>query len=61
VAETGSAVEAKERPFDINITARGIFVGDTGESGVVQRPAVGFATSLTRALRMLLINRMRQI
>jgi hypothetical protein len=60
VAETGSAVEAKERPFDINIT-RGEYSSATGESGIVQRPAVGFATSLTRALRMLLINRIRQI
>jgi tRNA(adenine34) deaminase len=44
------------------IKARGIFVGDTGESSIVQMPPVGgLATSLTRVLRTLLINRIRQI
>jgi hypothetical protein len=44
------------------IKARGIFVGDAGESSTAQMPPVrGFAIGLTRLLRTLLINRMRQI
>jgi tRNA(adenine34) deaminase len=44
------------------IKARGIFVGHTGESSIAQiRPAGGFGASLTRLLRTLLIDRIRQI
>ncbi len=44
------------------IKARGIFVGESDGSGIAQLPPVrDFAIGLTRLLRTLLINRMRQI
>lgn len=44
------------------IKARGIFVGHIRESSVAQMPPVrGFGTNLTRLLRTLLIDRIRQI
>jgi tRNA(adenine34) deaminase len=44
------------------IKARGIFVGGTGESRTARVPPVGgFPTGLTRLLRTLLMDRMRQI
>jgi tRNA(adenine34) deaminase len=44
------------------IKARGIFVVDTGENSTARMPPVGgFAANLTRLLRSLLTNRIRQI